>query len=81
MSRFEEIINRKGSSSVKWDLTKTVFGRDDVLPMWVADMDFLPPEAVLEALGNRLKHGIFGYTFVGDETAASIKDWVHKRHG
>ncbi|MGG3912381.1 MalY/PatB family protein [Rossellomorea vietnamensis] len=81
MSRFEEIINRKGSSSVKWDLTKTVFGRDDVLPMWVADMDFLPPEAVLEALGNRLKHGIFGYTFVGDETAASIKDWVQKRHG
>lgn len=81
MSRFEEVINRKGSSSVKWDLTKTVFGRDDVLPMWVADMDFLPPEAVLEALGNRLKHGIFGYTFVGDETAASIKEWVQKRHG
>jgi cysteine-S-conjugate beta-lyase len=81
MSRFEEVIDRKGSSSVKWDLTKTVFGKDDVLPMWVADMDFLPPEDVLEALGNRLKHGIFGYTFVGDPTADSIKDWIQKRHG
>jgi cysteine-S-conjugate beta-lyase len=81
MSKFEEIIDRKGSSSVKWDLTKTVFGKDDVLPMWVADMDFLPPEDVLEALGNRLKHGIFGYTFVGDPTADSIKKWVQKRHG
>ncbi|MFI8577703.1 MalY/PatB family protein [Rossellomorea aquimaris] len=81
MSKFEEIINRKGSSSVKWDLTKTVFGRDDVLPMWVADMDFLPPQNVLDALQDRLKHGIFGYTFVGDETAASIKEWLQKRHG
>ncbi|PFA70446.1 cystathionine beta-lyase [Bacillus sp. AFS015802] len=81
MSKFEEIIDRKGSSSVKWDLTKTVFGKDDVLPMWVADMDFLPPKDVLEALEHRLKHGIFGYTFVGDETAASIKEWVRKRHG
>ncbi|MGM0854540.1 MAG: MalY/PatB family protein [Bacillota bacterium] len=81
VNKFEEIINRKGSSSVKWDLTKTVFGKDDVLPMWVADMDFLPPQDVLDALQDRLKHGIFGYTFVGDETAASIKEWVHKRHG
>lgn len=81
MSKFEDIINRKGSSSVKWDLTKTVFGSDDVLPMWVADMDFLPPQDVLDALQDRLKHGIFGYTFVGDETAASIKQWVQKRHG
>ncbi len=81
MSKFEEIINRKGSSSVKWDLTKTVFGKDDVLPMWVADMDFLPPQEVLDALQERLKHGIFGYTFVGDETAASIKGWLQKRHG
>ena len=81
VSKFEEIIDRKGSSSVKWDLTKTVFGKEDVLPMWVADMDFLPPQDVLEALQNRLKHGIFGYTFVGDETASSIKQWVQKRHG
>nr|WP_226677142.1 MalY/PatB family protein [Rossellomorea aquimaris] len=81
VSKFEEIIDRKGSSSVKWDLTKTVFGKEDVLPMWVADMDFLPPQNVLEALETRLKHGIFGYTFVGDQTATSIKDWLQKRHG
>ncbi|MCA1064914.1 pyridoxal phosphate-dependent aminotransferase [Rossellomorea aquimaris] len=81
MSRFEELINRKGSSSVKWDMTKTVFGKDDVLPMWVADMDFLPPQEVLDSLHERLKHGIFGYTFVGEGAASSMKDWVLKRHG
>ncbi|NMH68525.1 pyridoxal phosphate-dependent aminotransferase [Bacillus sp. RO3] len=81
MSRFEELINRKGSSSVKWDMTKTVFGKDDILPMWVADMDFLPPQEVLDSLHERLKHGIFGYTFVGEGAASSMKDWVLKRHG
>ncbi|WP_175990516.1 MalY/PatB family protein [Bacillus sp. Marseille-Q1617] len=81
MNEFERIIDRKGTSSVKWDMTKTVFGKDDVLPMWVADMDFLPPAEVSEALKNRLDHGIFGYTFVGDGPAEAITDWVKKRHG
>ncbi|BCB05434.1 MalY/PatB family protein [Bacillus sp. KH172YL63] len=80
MNKFEQIIDRKGSSSVKWDLTKTVFGKDDVLPMWVADMDFLPPQEVLDALQARLDHGIFGYTFVGDGAAESIKEWMNNRH-
>lgn len=66
---------------MKWDMTKTVFGKDDILPMWVADMDFLPPQEVLDSLHERLKHGIFGYTFVGEGAASSMKDWVLKRHG
>ncbi|MGR3765555.1 MalY/PatB family protein [Rossellomorea sp. NS-SX7] len=81
LNEFEKIIDRKGTSSVKWDMTKTVFGKDDVLPMWVADMDFLPPSEVSEALTNRLDHGIFGYTFVGDGPAGAITEWMKKRHG
>jgi cysteine-S-conjugate beta-lyase len=81
LNEFEKIIDRKGTSSVKWDMTKTVFGKDDVLPMWVADMDFLPPAEVSEALKNRLDHGIFGYTFVGDGPAEAIAEWIQKRHG
>ncbi|MCA1057231.1 pyridoxal phosphate-dependent aminotransferase [Rossellomorea aquimaris] len=81
MNDFEKVIDRTGTSSVKWDMTKTVFGKDDVLPMWVADMDFLPPAEVTEALKNRLEHGIFGYTFVGDGPREAIVEWIQKRHG
>jgi cysteine-S-conjugate beta-lyase len=81
VNEFKTIIDRKGTSSVKWDMTKTVFGKEDILPMWVADMDFLPPREVTESLKERLDHGIFGYTFVGDGPAEAIAGWVKKRHG
>ncbi|WP_456273512.1 MalY/PatB family protein [Bacillus sp. AK031] len=81
MHHFDLSPNRKGTSSVKWDLTKTVFGRDDVLPMWVADMDFPPPHEVIESLEERLKHGIFGYTFTGDSLSKSVSGWLKDRHG
>lgn len=81
MSSFENVIDRRGSSSVKWDRTKEVFGFGDVLPMWVADMDFAPPEPVIEALKKRMEHPIFGYTYAGASTAGSIKGWMAKRHG
>ncbi len=80
MERFEKVINRKGSSSVKWDLTKTVFGEEDVLPMWVADMDFPPPNEVIADMQNRLDHGLFGYTFVGDGVATAIASWMNRHH-
>jgi cysteine-S-conjugate beta-lyase len=80
MERFETSVNRKGTSSVKWDLTKTIFGEEEVLPMWVADMDFLPPQEVIDSLKSRLEHGIFGYTFAGDTTAEAVKSWMKKRH-
>jgi cysteine-S-conjugate beta-lyase len=81
LSSFEHVIDRRGSSSVKWDRTKEVFGYEDVLPMWVADMDFAPPEPVIEALKKRMEHPIFGYTYAGASTAGSIKEWMAKRHG
>jgi cysteine-S-conjugate beta-lyase len=81
LHNFDLSPNRKGTSSVKWDLTKTVFGRDDLLPMWVADMDFPPPAEVTAALEERLKHGIFGYTFTGDSLGKSVSGWLKNRHG
>ncbi|WP_433744043.1 MalY/PatB family protein [Falsibacillus pallidus] len=78
---FDEQINRQNTSSVKWDALKNVFGKEDLLPMWVADMDFRPPSAVIDALKERLEHGMFGYTFVPDHASASIQEWVLKRHG
>ncbi|KKI89960.1 cystathionine beta-lyase [Bacillus sp. SA1-12] len=79
MSRFDEVLNRKNSNSVKWD-TKRIFGMDDVLPMWVADMDFKAPDEVLDALHSRVEHGIFGYTIPGAKTEQAIQNWLKTRH-
>ncbi|WP_096186689.1 MalY/PatB family protein [Evansella halocellulosilytica] len=78
---FDHKIDRLGSSSVKWDMTKAVFGADDILPMWVADMDFSPPQAVIDALQDRVNHKVFGYTYVGDSTSEAITSWQKRRHG
>ena len=59
---FDEVIERRGTDSVKWDGVKSVWGRDDLLPMWVADMDFRTAPTIVEALQRRVAHGIFGYT-------------------
>jgi len=77
---FERVINRENTSSVKWGLTKELFGVSDVLPMWVADMDFQPPIEVIQALQKRLEHGIFGYTYLAETTSAAIKHWLEHRH-
>ena len=55
---FDEVIERRGTDSVKWDGVKSVWGRDDLLPMWVADMDFRTPPFVMEALRKRLEHEV-----------------------
>jgi cysteine-S-conjugate beta-lyase len=78
-SCFDEATNREGTNSVKWDLRKEIFGRGDVIPMWVADMDFPAPEFITEALKKRAGHEIFGYTFRGDEYFSSIIKWLERR--
>ncbi|MFB6467557.1 MalY/PatB family protein [Cytobacillus sp. Hz8] len=78
---FNQPINRLNTSSVKWELTKEIFGTSDILPMWVADMDFAPPIEVKEAIQNRVNHGIFGYTFAKASVSEAIQGWVKKRHG
>ncbi|MDZ5472066.1 MalY/PatB family protein [Bacillus sp. 31A1R] len=77
---FQQVVDRAKTASVKWDLTKVVFGTEDVLPMWVADMDFKPPFEVHEALQERISHGIYGYTYVPSSVAAIIQKWLENRH-
>ncbi|MBP2240487.1 cystathionine beta-lyase [Cytobacillus eiseniae] len=77
---FDQRINREHTSSVKWGLTKKIFGVSDVLPMWVADMDFLPPTEVTEALQARLEHGIYGYTYISSSTTNTVKQWMKQRN-
>lgn len=74
---FDEIIPRRGTNSYKWDSA----AEDDILPMWVADMDFRTVPAVTEALRRRVEHGIFGYTRVPDSYYESIINWFGRRHG
>lgn len=81
MTLFDEKIDRLNTASVKWEATKDIFGEEDLWPMWVADMDFKPPQAVIEAIRKRADHGVFGYTFIPDSTKQAIENWVLKRHG
>ena len=79
MSRFDEIIDRKNSKCYKWDYNKEIFGKEDLLPMWVADMDFQAPNEVLEILQKRVDHGVFGYTGLTDSFYDSIINWIKER--
>jgi len=73
---FDALIDRRDSDSIKWNLFDS-----DVLPLWVADMDFPSPPPVIEALKERLNHGVFGYSFPQESTKLSICSWLDRRHG
>lgn len=81
MPDFDRLINREGTHSVKYDLRKEVFGKADVIPMWVSDMDFAMPQYVAEALKKRIEHGILGYSFRNEGFANAITNWLQRRHG
>ena len=74
---FDELIPRRRSNSYKWDTAK----EEDVLPMWVADMDFRTAPCVVEALRKRVEHGIFGYTKVPAAYYEAVTNWFMRRHG
>ncbi len=76
---FERDIKREGSSCVKYDGRKQKFGSDDVLPLWVADMDFAAPEAVQSALQKRAAHPVYGYTIYPGEYYGAIRAWMARR--
>ena len=78
---FDKIINRKGTESVKYDLAEKLFGNGGVLPMWVADMDFEVADFIIEALSERIKHSVFGYTYRPDRFFEIIASWISRRHG
>jgi cystathionine beta-lyase len=78
---FDLPVDRRGTSSYKWDFRERLFGRDDVLPMWVADMDFRAPAPVLQSVMQRARHGVFGYTAKPDSLYDAIIDWFAERYG
>jgi len=77
---FDEIIDRRNTSSVKHDELKKFFGRDDLLSLWVADMDFRTPDFIVKALRERCEHEVFGYTFAPESYFESIIAWVQYRY-
>ena len=78
---FDREIDRRGTGSLKVDFAMQRIGRDDLLPMWVADMDFALPEEVLAPIRARIDHGIFGYTEPDDRYYDVLEKWFRKRYG
>lgn len=77
MYDFDKIIPRRGTNSYKWD---SMPEDRDVLPLWVADMDFRTAPAIIDALARRVEHGIYGYVHVPDKYYKSVTDWFDRRH-
>lgn len=73
---FDELIDRRGTGCVKWDEMPA----DDIIPMWVADMDFRCATPIVEALRKRVEHGIFGYTHVPEKYYETVISWFQRRH-
>ncbi|MDE7396734.1 MAG: pyridoxal phosphate-dependent aminotransferase [Muribaculum sp.] len=78
---FDTIVDRHNSECVKYDRLLTDFGRDGLLPLWVADMDFAVEPTITDALRQRVEHRVYGYPLVPDRFWRSIIDWVDRRHG
>ncbi|PLR66094.1 MULTISPECIES: MalY/PatB family protein [Bacillaceae] len=80
LNPFDQTTDRYNTQSVKWDYTEEIFGIKDVLPMWVADMDFKAPPEVIEALEKRASHGVYGYTSAGAGAKKAVQTWMKTRH-
>lgn len=76
---FDQVIEREGTRAIKLDFRQKVFGSNDVIPLWVADMDFASPPAVQEALKNRVNHPIYGYTNRPQGFFEAITGWLRRR--
>ncbi|MFW5819685.1 MAG: MalY/PatB family protein [Bacteroidota bacterium] len=77
---FDKIIRRENTNSVKYDLRQEYFGKEDVLPLWVADMDFETPDFIRNAIIKRAEHPIYGYTVRKNSFFQSIIGWMDRRH-
>jgi cystathionine beta-lyase len=77
---FDLIYDRRNTRSYKWDQGEKLFGNPDILPLWVADMDFLSPPAVREVLKQRAELGIYGYAVRNDSYFNAIVNWFRRRH-
>ena len=72
---FDQQIDRSGTYSLKYDARQRLFGREDAIPLWVADMDFQTAQPIIDGLIERVRHGIFGYTFASEDYFKSITNW------
>ena len=73
---FDEIVPRRGTNSVKWDEAK----EENIIPLWVADMDFRVYPEIIKALHQRVDHGVFGYTHVPESYYQSVINWFDQQH-
>ncbi|QFF99798.1 pyridoxal phosphate-dependent aminotransferase [Psychrobacillus glaciei] len=83
MSDFTTVYQRRNTHSVKWDSVEEIYSIPDasqVLPMWIADMDFAIPSPIIDALHQRLEHPVFGYSLAPEETKAALTNWLLKKH-
>ena len=78
---FDKIVERRATGAIKTDALKKVFGKEDLIPMWVADMDFETPDFIVDDLKERLEHPVFGYTAEPEDYRPAIIDWVRGLHG
>ena len=81
MYDFDTLPDRRGTASLKWDFGARVVGRDGLLPLWVADMDFAAPPFIAEAIARRAAHGVFGYTLEPESFFEAARQWLRVRHG
>lgn len=77
--QFDQVIPRLGTNSLKWDMTEQRFGEKDLLPLWVADMDFKAPQAVIDALHKKVEHGIYGYPAHSESVDKAVQNWLQRR--
>lgn len=83
MYNFDSVIERRNTNAMKWDGFAPIYNlesTEDILPMWVADMDIATPDCVIDAITNRLKHPVFGYTGVDDATYEAVQHWLQSHH-
>lgn len=78
---FDKITERKGTGAIKTDVLGKVYGKDDLIPLWVADMDFETPDFIVEALKKRMEHPVFGYTALPENYWETVSKWIEDRHG
>ncbi len=76
---FDQVCDRRNTNCSKWDNVATLFGRDDVIPMWVADMDFPAAKPIVEAVRRRAEHEFFGYTEAGDNIVGSVVERMKRK--
>lgn len=78
---FDKVIDRKGTGAIKTDALKKVYGNEDLIPLWVADMDFETPDFITKALRDRMEHPVFGYTALPEGYWQTVREWIADHHG